>query len=624
MSRLAASASPYLRAHADQPVAWYPWGDEAFEAARRRDVPVLVSIGYSTCHWCHVMSAESFSDPETAALMNERLVAIKVDREEHPEVDAVMMAAASAFTPHLGWPLSVFTTPDGRAFFAGTYWPAEARAGVAAFRDVVRAVSEAWAERREAVSETSLSLHRALTAAVARSEASEDAALPALSALAAVADAVTATEDRTYGGFAAVDAPIGTPKFPTVPVLRFLQAPGLGDLRPDAPAVAARALDAMGRGDLRDPVDGGFFRYATRRDWTVPHYERMLGDNAGLVEVALDAGRDEVAAAASRFLIDTLEMPGGGFGAAQDSESIIAGERSEGGFYRADAAGRAALASPAVDGKLVTAANGAAIAALAAAGARLDAPELVAAARRAVDALQETHLDEDGMLRRASLDEIPSTAPATLEDYGAYASGLLALALATGELAYALEARRLTDLCLTDDGIRAPGGRDPVLARLDAPPVDDTDIDRPGGTSAIAAAALTLWELGAGERYRRAAEEVVRTRWPRAVAEPFAHGALLRVAVRLARPPRQLVVITDSPDDPLAIAARRIRADTTLRFDERTAVRWAEAGFSLLADRTMRNGRGTAYDCRGFTCRLPVHDASDLLAGRAEDSSSFS
>lgn len=610
-SRLAASASPYVRAHAGQPVAWFAWGDEAFEEARRRDVPVLVSIGYSTCHWCHVMSEESFSDPETAALLNRELVAIKVDREEHPEVDAVMLAAASAFTPHLGWPLSVFTTPEGRPFYAGTYWPAQARGGMPAFRDVIRAVAEAWTERRDAVTETSRSLHDALQAA----RDAGDAGLPGIEDLTRIVDVVAAAEDPVHGGFAAADAAPGTPKFPTVPVLRFLQSPLFTDLRPDAGALAARTLDAMARSPLRDHVDGGFFRYATRRDWTQPHYERMLSDNAGLIEVAADAERPDVAAGIAGFLLDTLQTPAGGFAAAQDSESIIAGERREGAFYLAGASERADLPAPAVDGKVITAWNGLAIAALADAGTRFALPGLLDAARRAVDALEESNLDEAGRLRRASLDEIPSSAPATLEDYGAYAEGLLALGTATGELAYVREARRLVDLCRTGEGLQVPGGRDPVLGRLDAPIADEADIDRPSGTSALASAALTLWELGGGEEYRAIAEDVVRSRMGRARTEPFAHGAVLRVAARLLQPPRQIVVIADRRDDPLAVAARGMRADTVVCLDEPTARRWADAGFGLLADRVLRDGRATAYDCRGFVCRLPVHEVSELLTG---------
>lgn len=617
MSRLSASASPYLRAHAAQPVAWYPWSAEAFAEAKRRDVPVLVSIGYSTCHWCHVMAAESFSDPGTAEVMNRELVAIKVDREEHPEVDAVMMAAAAAFTPHLGWPLSVFTTPEGRPFFAGTYWPKDARGGHPAFRDVVAAVSEAWRERRDAVGETAGTLQGALVAAAR--ESATASALPSVDQLAVLVDAVAVREDPGFGGFGGSDAAMDTPKFPTIPVLRFLQARGLRDVRPDARALAGRTLDAMAASPLRDPVDGGFFRYATRRDWTVPHYERMLTDNAGLIHVALDAGRDDVAAATARFLLDTLEQPSGGFGAAQDSESVIDGRRQEGGFYLVGARERGSLAAPAVDGKLVTAWNGAAIGALAAAGARLASPELLAAARRAVDAVAEANVDDEGLLRRASLDEIRSAAPATLEDYGGYAGGLLRLAAVTGESAYAEEARRLVDLCLADEHVAVPGGRDPVLSGIDAPPADEADIDRPSGPSALADAALTLWELGAGERYRRVAEGVVRERLPRAAAEPFAHGALLRLAARLAAPPRQIVVVAETDADPLARAAFRTGADTVVRVTAADAVRWASAGFSLLAERTAIGGRSTAYDCHGFVCRLPVHTAAELAVDTAPD-----
>jgi uncharacterized protein YyaL (SSP411 family) len=340
----------------------------------------------------------------------------------------------------------------------------------------------------------------------------------------------------------------------------------------------------------------------------------MLTDNAGLIEVALDAGRSEVAAAAARFLIDTLQTPSGGFGAAQDSESTVDGRREEGTYYLTDEVGRAALAAPPVDGKVVTAWNGAAIAALAAAGARLGAPELLAAARHAVDAVEEANIDAEGLLRRASLDEISSPAPATLEDYGAYAAGLLRLAAATGELVYAQEARRLVDLCLDGEIARTPGGRDPVLAGIDAPAVDDADIDRPGGSSALADAALTLWEFGAGDRYRVAAERIVRGRITRAVAEPFAHGSLLRVAARLAQAPRQIVVVSPDAADPLARAAFGLPADTVIRVDAAGAESWAQAGFTLLEGRGIPDGRSTAYDCLGFVCRLPVHDPADLLA----------
>ncbi|QAY58606.1 thioredoxin domain-containing protein [Microbacterium protaetiae] len=608
-SRLAAAASPYLRAHADNPVAWYPWGAEAFDEAARREVPVLISIGYSTCHWCHVMARESFEDPDTARELNNGFVAIKVDREEHPDVDEAYLAAASAFTRNLGWPLTVFATPEGRAFFAGTYFPSEPRGGMASFRQVLAAVREAWTQRRDEVQQTADAVVEALQ--TARDAASAPSALPDLDALAAAARTALAREDREYGGFAPAGATMATPKFPTVPLLRFLQAPALADVVPEATATVDRALRAMASAPLRDAVDGGFFRYATRRDWTVPHYERMLTDNAGLLDVALDAGDDETARGVARFLIDVLQQPGGGFAAAQDSESWIDGQRDEGGYYARDAAGRAVLQPPAVDGKIVTGWNGLAIGALARAGLRLDDEHLIDAARWAADAVLEANVGPDSLLRRASLDEVVSPAPATLEDYGLLAGGLAALAAATGELAYAVRARELVDACLSGHGApSAPGGGDPVLTAHGVPgAASASDGDRPSGPSALADAAFALWLLGAGERYRQAAASLVEARAEQAPAEPTAHGALLRVAAQLAVPPHQLVVITTA-GDALTAAARRIRTDLTAVVTPQQARAFAAAGFALFEGKI--GEVPTVYDCRDFACRLPVTDLRSL------------
>ncbi|NNH04892.1 DUF255 domain-containing protein, partial [Microbacterium ulmi] len=456
--RLAASASPYLRAHADNPVAWFPWGDEAFAEARRRDVPVLVSIGYSTCHWCHVMARESFQDAGTAAIVNDGFVAIKVDREEHPEVDAAYLAAAAAFTPHLGWPLTVFTTPDGGPFYAGTYFPPEPRAGVPALRQVLAAVREAWTQRRDQIDGTADAIRAALTQA-RESSSGAGSGLPSAADLAQAAASLASHEDREHGG-------LGTdgPKFPVATALRFLQS--VRELAPDASAVAERALAAMARSQLRDRVEGGFFRYATRPDWTVPHFERMLTDNAQLLDVAVAADDAGTARGVAGFLLDVLQQPSGGFGAAQDSESWIDGARSEGGYYARDAAARAALEPPAVDGKIVTGWNGLAIGALARAGVRLGEPRWTEAARWAADAVLEANVLPDGALARASLDEIASRARATLADHGQLASGLTALAVATGEAAYAVRARSLVAACLGPDGTpAAPGGGDALLDR---------------------------------------------------------------------------------------------------------------------------------------------------------------
>ncbi|MDQ7879973.1 DUF255 domain-containing protein [Microbacterium sp. QXD-8] len=611
--RLAEATSPYLRAHAGNPVAWFPWGEEAFAEARRRDVPVMVSIGYSTCHWCHVMARESFEDAATAAVLDAGFVSIKVDREEHPEVDAAYMAAASAFSPSLGWPLTVFATPDGRPFYAGTYFPPEPRAGIPAFRQVLAAVQEAWAERRDQIDETAAAVAGAL-AEVRDASPATDAVVPAAEDLARAAHALAAREDPRHGGFG--DPASNAPKFPVATALRFLQTRVVREQAAAASGVADRALATMASSPLRDPVEGGFFRYATRPDWTVPHYERMLTDNAQLLDVAMDASpaRHDVARGIAGLLIDVLQQPSGGFGAAQDSESWIDGARSEGGYYARDAAGRAPLEPPAVDGKVVSGWNGLAIGALSRAGFRLDEASWIEAARWAADAVLESNVTPDGRVLRASLDEVPSRAHATLADHGQLASGLLALASATGEIAYATRARDLVDACVGSDGrVVVPGGGDPVLTRqgIGAPDAA-SDADEPSGAAALAEAAAMLWVLGAGEQYRSLAERLVATHASAALAQPLAYGALLRVATTLAAAPRQVVVVTDDTGAAIASAARGIRADVVSIVSPQQTTDWADAGFGLFADKAVREGLPTAYDCRDFACRLPVTDPAGL------------
>lgn len=595
--RLADAVSPYLRSHAGNPVDWWPWGEAAFAAARERDVPVLISIGYATCHWCHVMARESFSDPDIAALLNERMVAIKVDREEHPDVDAAYLAAASAFTRDLGWPLTVFATPDGAAYFAATYLPPRPVGEVPSFRMVVDAVLEAWHDRRGDVLAAAGAVRAAVTAAVAHAPG----ALPGEPELAAAFAALAAQEDAEHGGFG------GAPKFPVAPVLRFL----LG--RPDAAAraVAARALDGMARGGLRDPVEGGFFRYATRADWSVPHYERMLTDNAQLLDVAVAAGRADLAVGVADFLLDVLRLPSGAFASAQDSESTVAGARSEGGYFALDAAARAAETPPALDEKVIAGWNGLAIGALADAGARLGRPEWVDAARAGADVVLTLHL-RDGTLRRASRDGMLSDAVATLEDHGLLAAGLLRLALAAGEPRYAVIARQLVESCAADGGgVAAPGGADPVLARrglaLDA---DLGEGASPSGLSALADAALRLHAISGDARHRAIAEAALAPLAAPALAAPVSFGAALVAIDAAARAPRQLVVVGD--DDGLAAAAWAGGVATTAVVDADGAAAFTAAGFELFEGRELRGGRAAAFLCEGFTCRLPVTDADAL------------
>lgn len=599
MNRLADTLSPYLRSHADNPVDWWPWSADAFAEAQRRDVPLLISIGYSTCHWCHVMARESFSSPEVAALINADFVAVKVDREEHPDVDGAYMAAASAFTQNLGWPLTVFATPQGRTFYAGTYWPPEARGQMPALRDVLAAVREAWTMRREQAVESA----DAVADALAQAAPATPTDLPSSAALAVAAEAIAAREDRMFGGFG------GAPKFPVATTLGFLQQPLVRRAAPDAAAAAERALAAMASSDLRD-ADGGFFRYATQRDWTVPHYERMLTDNSQLLEVALLAGDEPNARGVAAFMLDVLRRDGGGLGAAQDSESMIDGERSEGGYYLRPPSERAGLEPPAVDGKVITGWNGLAIVALARAGAAFDERKWVDAAAGAATFVSRVNRSADGRLVRASLDGVASAAVATPADLALFADGLFALAVSTGEVSWASHARTVLDELL--DGGAAV---DPVLSAhgvVAAP--DQTDGDLPSDAAATAHAALTAWRLGAGERYRLAAEERVRAHAASALQHPFGHGSLLSVAAGLAEPPRQVVVVTGDADGALAGAVRGIDADVIAVVSPAQAQAFEDAGFELFAGRS--SASELVYDCRSFVCRLPASDPAAVVRER--------
>jgi len=648
--RLMDALSPYLRSHAANPVDWFPWSEEAFTEARRRDVPVLVSIGYSTCHWCHVMSRESFSDPVIAARLKLGFVAIKVDREEHPDVDASFLAAAGAFTGNLGWPLNVFVTPEGKTFYAGTYWPPTAVGGLPSFGQVLDAVADAWTARRAEVEQTAGAVVDALRQSADRlSTPAADSAsreeppvaeLAVAEMLAAAVDELAAYEDGEFGGFG------GAPKFPVAPVLLFLlERAATGD-RP-ALELAARALSAIsGQGQprehsvaaLRDRVDGGFFRYATKRDWSDPHYERMLYDNAQLLvaftrlaQLDPDARQaaSDVAEGISAFLIGVMQQPEGGFASAQDSESAVDGVRVEGAYFALDAAARGAQDPPSLDAKVLTGWNGLAIGALATAGFVLSREPWITAARRAADALIERHLRVDGTLVRTSLAGRISEARATLEDYGMLASGLLDLAAATGEVRYAVVARSLVDQSLVDQSLvdqslvdqsnafegetfAVPGGADPVLLSLGiALENDPSEGAYPSGLSSLARACTSLYLITGHLRYRQAAERVIHQLMPVAAPRPVSFGATLAVASALAQPIEQLVVVSDDPHSPLAAVARSLfrSGGISTVLTSAQAAAFADAGFELFEGRE----KEAAYLCRSFVCRLPFHDASELV-----------
>ena len=605
-NRLANAVSPYLRSHADNPVDWWQWGAEPFAEAERRDVPVLVSIGYSTCHWCHVMARESFSDPALAAYLNENFVAIKVDREEYPDVDSAYMAAAGAFTSELGWPLSAFVTPGGRTFFAGTYWPPNPGHGRAAFRQVLEAVVDAWRERRGQVESTAATIASSL----ADHGAPAAGELPHDEAFRAVVAELVEYEDRQFGGFG------GAPKFPVPTVIGFLlDRETAGDAA--AGALARRTLDAMAASELRDPIEGGFFRYATRRDWSEPHYERMLYDNAQLLTAYTRIDRADIAEGIASFLLTVLRLPSGGFASAQDSESTVDGIRVEGGYYALDIEGRGRQVPPRLDDKVLTGWNGLAIEALAAAGSRLGHPEWIEAARAAANYLNSGELKR-GELRRARIGEVLSAARPTLEDYGMLANGLIEVTLATGEVAYASRARELIAATMAAGDAApfgVPGGGDPVLRRHGfALDIDPSDGAYPSGVSSVARAAIRLHLLSGDSSFLAAATGAMEPLAPLAVQRPMAFGAALGVMSARDAGARQLVVVTDQTDAAVASVARSARSGGVVSVvTPRQATELAGAGFELYAGRVMKDGLPTAYLCENFLCRLPITDSAELL-----------
>lgn len=559
------------------------------------------------------MARESFSDPSIAAQLNANFVAIKVDREEHPEVDAGYLTAASAFTQNLGWPLNVFLTPQGHAFFAGTYWPPEEMRGNPSFGQVLDGVTDAWTNRRNEVEENAADV-----AAAIRTHAQHPpGALLDAAALDAVVDTLATHEDTRFGGFGTA------PKFPVVPVLDFLLEHGTEE----SVALAERTLTAMAASGLRDPVEGGFFRYSTRQDWTEPHYERMLYDNAGLLQaysvLAISAPAHvamarQTAEGIVNFLLNTMRVPGG-FASAQNSESMVDGVLTEGDYYSLSAKDRAGQTPPALDEKVLTGWNGLAIGALAAAGRSFGRADWLEAARAAAEDILSGQRNESGELVRATLAGIPSTARATLEDYGLLARGLLQLAQVSGEVRWAIEARQIVDACTTSDGFAIPGGGDPVLQEFGInPDVDPTEGALPSGSSAMAEAARQLYLLTGERGYLRESGRAMERVAELAPRQPLGFGSALAVMSALASAPAQLVVVTDDPDAPLAVAARgwSQAGAVSVTLTASGAQEWASAGFELFEGRSLQGGRATAYLCTDFVCNLPITNVDDFLVAR--------
>ncbi|OSY52676.1 hypothetical protein BG846_01665 [Streptomyces fradiae ATCC 10745 = DSM 40063] len=670
-NRLAQATSPYLLQHADNPVDWWPWETDAFEEARRRDVPVFLSVGYSACHWCHVMAHESFEDGDTAAYLNEHFVSVKVDREERPDVDAVYMEAVQAATGQGGWPMSVFMTPDGEPFYFGTYFPPAPRHGMPSFRQVLEGVHHAWTSRRGEVGEVAGKITRDLAG---RELSTGDAGTPTEETQALALLQLTRDIDPASGWFK------GDTKFPPSMVIEFL-------LRHHARAGSVAALEmveglcgAMARSSLYDQVGGGFHRYVlTPRAGgpLVPHFEKMLYDNALLCRVYTHlwraTGSDlarRVALETADFMVRELRTPEGGFASALDADSDDGtGRHVEGAYYvwtpaqlrealgEDDAAYAARLHGvteegtfeegasvlrlpqdagvadaerlsgirarllaardqrprPGRDDKVVAAWNGLAVAALAEAGACFDRPDLVERATEAADLLVRVHLDEGGRLARTSRDGRSGGHAGVLEDYGDVAEGFLALAAVTGEGVWLEFAGLLLGIVL--DRFRGEGGElfdtahdaEPLIRR----PQDPTDNAAPSGWTAAAGALLSYAAHTGSEAHRTAAERalaVVGALGPRA---PRFIGWGLAVAEALLDGPRE-VAVAGPAGDPDRAALHRVALRGTAP-GAVVAVGEPDGGeFPLLRDRPLVDGRPAAYVCRHFTCEAPTTDADRL------------
>ncbi len=612
-TRLKNATSPYLLQHADNPVNWWPWSEEAFAAARARDVPVLLSVGYSACHWCHVMAHESFEDPQTAALMNENLLAIKVDREERPDVDAVYMTATQAMTGQGGWPMTVFMTPDRDPFFCGTYFPREH------FRRLVLGVAKAWHEDRDSVITQARQISATLAerAAPLRGLGIDPAggAPEAAGALADVCDQAVLTlagsYDESAGGFG------GAPKFPPSMVLEFLLRQGEsarqrnGEPSPMALRMVEGTADGMARGGMYDQLAGGFARYSVDAGWVVPHFEKMLYDNALLTRVYAHLWRRTGSAQARRvaretcaWMITELGTAEGGFASALDADS----DGAEGLFYTwtpdelagvlgaADGeyacavfgvtrAGtfehgrsvlqrrgepgdlarfgqiRAALLAergkrvrPGRDDKVVAAWNGLAVAALAETGLLLGEPAFVAAARDAAGLLARVHLS-GGRLARTSRDGVASGSAGVLEDYACVAEGLLVLCGVTGEARWLTLAGELLGTALARFGDGTGGFYDTADdgEALVYRPADPTDGPTPSGTFAVAGALLSYSALTGLVEHREAAAAALGVLGPIAGRFPRAAGSGLAVAEALISGPAEIAIV-GPPGDPRTTA----------------------------------------------------------------------
>lgn len=616
-NRLASALSPYLRQHQDNPVDWWQWCDEAFGQARSRDVPVLLSVGYAACHWCHVMAHESFEDPAIAAQMNEQFVSIKVDREERPDVDAAYMAATTALTGRGGWPMTVFLDHERRPFYAGTYYPPRSRQGMPGFPAVLDAVTQAWRDRRDQVGAQAALISDRLAATVpdpeALTAATADAAISRLQQL----------FDPQWGGFG------GAPKFPQPMVHEFLLRHHARTGSDVALGMVETTLTAMAAGGMYDQVGGGFCRYSVDSRWLIPHFEKMLYDNALLLRVYLHWWREtgsplahQVVEETADFLLTEMRTPEGAFAASLDADS----EGREGAFYvwtpeQVRAAGadpsvlgvtdagtfehgtsvivrpevpwprehlraaRSQRVRPARDDKVVLAWNAWTVQALAEAGALLGRGEWVDAAVACQEFLWRVHVDGD-RVSRVSRDGVAGQALAVLEDYASLALAEFTLAGVRGG-----DAARAVGLVQQVRDLFVGPGRDTVAQDLPAGTVEMADNATPAGWN-LAAEALLVSAAWRGEPHEEAQAALGRAAQMAAHPHFWGHG---------------LSVLEALLDGPVEVAV----ADPQLH---RLALAGTRPGAVVALDGPMLEGRapGAVYVCRGFVCDVPTSDPAVL------------
>jgi uncharacterized protein len=649
-NRLAQETSPYLLQHQDNPVDWYPWGDEALRRSREEDRPILLSVGYSACHWCHVMEHESFEDPDTAAYMNEHFVNVKVDREERPDVDAIYMEAVQAISGHGGWPMTVFLDPDGVPFYGGTYFPPDESRGMPSFRMVMEAVVDAYVNRRDEIRERAPTVRQRL-GAIGEVEPRED--LPGADELEQAVQRLLAVADRQHGGFG------GAPKFPPASSLELLLARGESEH-------VERTLDGMLAGGIYDHVGGGFSRYSVDHIWLVPHFEKMLYDNGLLARAYLHGWQQLGHERYRRVCEETLDWmlremrgPEGGFYSALDADS----EGEEGRFYvwtpaqirevlgeggepvieyygvsergnfegsnvlhlangaegeappelaearRALFEARSQRVWPGLDDKRLTSWNALAIAALADAGAVLGRDDYLDAARAGAEFVLGSLRDPDGNLLRTYKDG-RAHLNAYLEDHAFLLEALLALYEASFEERWFTEARALAETTIERFGDPERGGfystssdHEQLIARRKE--VGDHPI--PSGNSSAAMGLLRMGALTGERRYAEQAEGVFALFGKPAVEHPDAFAHMLRALDFHLSPTREVALVGDNLGELAAAIREQLRPHIVLAGGPEGTEQPL-----LMAGRTAVDGRPAAHVCENFACKLPVTSADEL------------